>query len=77
MTKPQVAPVAGVKGVPATAGVRGGWSAIFSRKANKRSVVGTLVINVWKPTLAAQGTFSLTGVRGDPVADAVLWEESA
>jgi hypothetical protein len=29
----QVAAVAGVRGVPAAAGVLGGWSAIFSRKA--------------------------------------------
>jgi hypothetical protein len=34
----QVAAVAGVRGVPATAGVLGGCSAIFSRKATRLSV---------------------------------------
>jgi hypothetical protein len=68
----QVASVAGVKGVPATAGVRGGCSAIFSRKAATKSVVSTFDGSKRKHTLAAHGTFALTSIGRNPVADAVL-----
>ena len=74
-TKPQVATVAGVFGVSATAGVPGGCSAIFSRKATTMSTCSPFLDSAdGKRTLATHGTFALTSIRGDPVADAVLWK---
>ena len=69
----QVAAVAGVRGVPAAAGVLGGRSAIFSRKATRLSINYPPQHQRGEPTLATHGTFALTGIGRDPVADAVLW----
>jgi hypothetical protein len=58
----QVAAVAGVRGVPATAGVRGGWSAIFSRKATRLLAVCSLQHQQGQHTLATHRTFALTSI---------------
>jgi hypothetical protein len=69
----QVAAAAGVRGVPATAGVLGGCSAIFSRKATRLSVNSFTQNNKNEHTLATHRTLALTSIRRDPVADAVLY----
>lgn len=68
----QVAAVAGVRGVPAAAGVLGGWLAIFSRKAMISSTSYTPNYKQGEHTLATHGTFALTSIGRDPIADAVL-----
>jgi len=72
MQDTQVAAVAGVRGVAAPAGVLGGWSAIFSRKAKRLSARHPPQHRQDEHTLTTHGTFTLTRIGRDPIADAVL-----